>query len=82
MRKTASCETDNLQALSTQLAMFEQQSIAHVDAKKRDALRIGRSQFEQSRNKCRTSTCARDIMLRRTKEIAEIVKRDISQPSR
>jgi hypothetical protein len=69
------CEGADLKALANQLAIFEQQSLAHVDPKKRDVLRASRNQFEQSRRKCRTSVCARDVMLKRTKDIADIVRR-------
>jgi hypothetical protein len=70
------CDNGDLKALATQLAIFEQQSLSHVDPRRRDALRMGRSQFEQNRTKCANAACSRDVMLRRTREIADIVSRD------
>jgi hypothetical protein len=80
--KTGSCNPANLKALATQLSIFEQQSLGHADSKKRDALRIGRSQYELDRKECRTPACSRDVMLRRTREIADIVRGRAPEPSR
>jgi hypothetical protein len=80
--KTGPCHPANLKALATQLSIFEQQSLGHADPKKRDALRIGRSQFELDRKECRTPACSRDVMLRRTREIADIVRGRGAEPSR
>jgi hypothetical protein len=63
----------NLIALDQQLALFERQSFAAGDSRKRDQLRRGHDRFEASRARCATPACDQRLVLMRTREIAAIM---------
>lgn len=68
------CLDDNLKILDQQLAIFERQSIANSNPRKRELLNQTRDRFEAGRGTCHAPACERRLILSRTTEIADIMR--------
>jgi hypothetical protein len=74
------CRDDNLRSLEQQLAVFERQSLANGDDRKRDLLLQTRARFAARRAVCTTQPCVEKLVLARTTEIADIMKSSARPP--
>ena len=68
------CDDGNVRELEEQLGLFERQSLANADSRRRHVLRESAAQFEARRAACGTSACVRGAVLDRTVEVAEIMR--------
>jgi hypothetical protein len=74
------CVDGNVRELDQQLAIFERQSLANADSRRRAALRDSRARFDARRAKCATLACARGAILDQTVAVAEIMRSRADAP--